>query len=120
MSFLETQCAKFAEALFAKGRQVDGSADGQQRLIGADIGSGALTADVLLARLQGQHIPGLLLAALFDRLPNEPTWQQAHILAAGRHKAERRSAVAHGITKAHQLPHGDIGSIFARRRQHAQ
>src|SRR5260370_9945818 len=81
MSFLETQCAKFAEALFAKGRQVDGSADGQQRLIGADIGSGALTADLLLTRFQRQHIPGFFVAAPLYRLSTDPAPEQAHISA---------------------------------------
>src|SRR5205085_9561509 len=76
--------------------------------------------DVLLAGLQCQHITGLLVAALFDRLPDKSTGQEAHILAARRHEAERGPAVAHGVAEAHEFTYSDIGTVIGWGRQHAQ
>src|SRR5579884_85613 len=120
MGFLQAELAEFAEALLAERRQVNRRAHGQQRLVGADIGGGTLAADVLLAGLQRQYVAGLLLAALFDRLPDEPARQQAHIFAARGHEAQRGTAIAHGITETHQLAHGNVRSIPGRRGQDAE
>src|SRR5258708_2531613 len=97
MGFVEAEFAEFAEALLAECRQENGCSYGQQRLVSADIGSGAFAANMLLSGLQSQHIAGLFLGTLFDRLPDEPAWQQAHIFAARGHEAQRRTTVAHGI-----------------------
>ncbi len=68
MRFLQTEFAQFAEALLAQRGQVDGGADSQQRLVGADIGGGAFAANMLLAGLQCQYVASLLL-----RRPLQPS-----------------------------------------------
>src|SRR5690348_4438477 len=120
MSFLEAEFTKLAEALLAKSSQEDGRADSQQRLIGANIGGSAFTTDMLLASLQCQYVTGLLFPTLFNRLPDKSTWHETHILIACRHEAKRRTAIAHGIAKAHEFAYSDIGAIIAGSCQHAK
>src|SRR5579859_7218948 len=101
MGLLETQLAQFAEALLAESRHVNRRSYRQQRLISADIGGGSLATDVLLARLQRQHVAGAFIAAFFDGLPDESAWEQAHVFVTRCHEAQRGAAVAHGIAEAH-------------------
>src|SRR5262249_1353181 len=73
-----------AEADLAKRGELDGSGQRQQSLVCADIRGGALTADVLLARLKGQDVAGL--AAVVHRLADETAWQPADEGSPGREK----------------------------------
>ena len=75
---------------------------------------------MLFAGLQSQHVAGLLLAAFLDRLPDKSSRQEAHILLFRRRETKGRTAVTHGVAKAHQLTYGNIGSVLTWGSQHAQ
>ncbi len=71
-------------------RHVDGRCRHQQALVGTDIGSRLGTADMLLARLQGQG--ETLLAVQIHGPADDPARHLAHIVLAATHKSEIRPA----------------------------
>ncbi|MNW55435.1 hypothetical protein D3C74_330930 [compost metagenome] len=76
MALADIQLPNLAHALFAHDRQIYGSAQRQQRLVGADVRSGFLTADMLLAGLKRKHEAALAVAV--NSLADNPARHAAH------------------------------------------
>ena len=84
--FPEAQGGRLAQSVLAHLAEVDGHAQGDQRLTGADVGGGALAPDMLLAGLQGQDecpAPGLVHGRADD-----PTGQLADVALTGCEQAD--------------------------------
>ena len=56
VGLLQAQLGYLAQPLLAQVAEVDGGAQGDQGLAGADVGGGLLAPDVLLAGVQGEHV----------------------------------------------------------------
>ncbi len=89
-----------------------------ERVVGADVRGRLLAADVLLARLQGEHEA----AAAVDvaRLADEAAGQTSHELGAHGHEAQAGAAVAHRIAERLRLADDDVRAERARRLQQAE
>src|SRR5690606_3869794 len=59
---LQAQFGDLPQSLRTYGGEVDRGPQRQQSLIGADVARGLVPADVLLARLQAEHVTGLAVA----------------------------------------------------------
>ena len=70
----------------------------EQRLVGGDVRGRLLAPDVLLARLQGQHIAALTRGV--HRLADDPAGQPADVVGARGEEAVVRAAVAHRVARA--------------------
>src|SRR6185503_6498594 len=87
---LDQQLTELHEPITAEPAEVDDAGERVERLRGADVRGRLLAADVLLARLQGQHEAAL--AVDVDGLPRDPARQLAQVLLRGREEAERGAA----------------------------
>ena len=72
--------------MLAKQAHINRRSQCDQPLVGADIGSGFLAADVLLTGGQGEHISAL--AAVIDSLAYQAPRHLAHVLFAGGKDAQ--------------------------------
>src|SRR5438132_1175523 len=93
MRLLQAQLGGLAQTVGTKGRQVNCGPQGEQALIRADIARRLLAANVLLARLEGQHPAAL--AGTVDGLAYEPTGNLPDEFLPARHDPQIRPAVAH-------------------------
>ena len=107
---------QFAQAFLAVDRHEDRRHQGDQRLIGADVGRRLLAADVLLARRQRQAERAI--AARVLGLAHQPAGHLAHEFLLGGDDAGERAAVARRNGERLQLARHDIG--IARRLQQSQ
>src|SRR5262249_49344616 len=105
----QTLLTQLAEAGLAQRGKLDGTGERQQCLVCADVGGGALAADVLLARLEGKDIAAL--APVVHGLAHEAAGQPTDECGLGSEEADGRSAVANGIPQALPLGGDDIGAI---------
>ncbi len=101
----------FSQALRAHGAEVNGRRQGQQGLVGADVAVGLLTADVLLAGLQGQHEAALAAVVLGHAA--DAAGHLAHQGHLGGQKAQVGPAKAGRNAQALALAAGDVGPKFA-------
>ena len=90
----------------------------QQRLRRADVGGGLFTADMLLARLQGQPVGAA--APRINRHADDPARHRAFELIAAGHEGRMRAAIAHRHAKTLRRAHGDIRPHRARLFQKAE
>ena len=97
------------------GRQVDLCCEREQGLVGADVGSRVLAADVLLPRLQGQGVGAPLVVV--QRHADEATRDTSHLRLRDRHEADVRSAERGWDTEWLSVPDGDIESALTGGRQ---
>ena len=92
--------------------------EGEQRLVGGDVGGRLLAPDVLLARLQGQHIAAV--ARGVDRLADDPARQPPDELRARGEEAVVRAAVAHRVAGRLALADRHRAAVVAGRFEHAE
>ncbi|MNE79781.1 hypothetical protein D3C80_1763000 [compost metagenome] len=76
MTLADIQPANLAHTFFAHHGQVYGSAQRQQRLVGANVRGRFFAADMLLAGLQGQYEAAF--AVTVNRLADDPARHAAH------------------------------------------
>ena len=98
--------------------QVGGGGQRAERLVGADVARRLLAADVLLARLQGEHVP--LAALRVAGGSHQAAGHLPHRRHARRHEADVRPA--EGDRDAERLALGghDVGAVRARRLEQGQ
>src|SRR5215212_7131351 len=94
---------------------VDGSGEGCERLVGADVRVGLRAPDVLLATTQSKDVGEL--AVLVHRLPGDAPGELPHELLVGRHVPCVRATEEEGHPEWLGLPHRDIGPEVARALQ---
>ncbi len=92
--------------------------DGEQHLRGADVAGGLLTADVLLAGLQGEAVG--LVAVGVDGDADQAARQAAGELLVHRHVAGVRSAEAHRHAEALGGAHRDVRAQLAGRGEQGE
>src|SRR5207237_935019 len=87
------------QSLRAEGGEVDGGAQGEQTLVGADVARRLLATDVLLARLQRQHPAALAIA--IGRLADQSSRHLAQelLVAAAGQQPDVRPAVGSSRTR---------------------
>src|SRR5690606_23323495 len=92
----------------AEPREVDDAGQGVEHLGGADVVRGLLAADVLLARLEGEHesAPAVDVA----RLPGDPPGHAPDVLGRGGEEPERGAAEVESVAEGLALPHRDVGA----------
>ena len=83
--------------MFSKQAQINGRCQSQQSLVGADIGGGSITADMLFPGGQGEYICSL--AAIINRFTSQATCHLAHIFLAGGKQAQVGSTIGEGDTQ---------------------
>src|SRR5581483_1736665 len=92
--------------------QIDHATQRVERLRGADIRCRALSTDVLLARLQGQHEPAPTI--LIACLSGDPSRQPAQQRLGGGEEAEGGTAEVKPAPERLALADGEIDPAFAR------
>ena len=109
---------QLTQALRAEQAQVHEPGEGEQRLVGGDVRGRLLAPDVLLARLQREHVA--TLAREVHRLADDAAGQPPDVLGARREEPVVRPAVAHRV--AGRLPFADRQrtAVRAGRLEHAQ
>ena len=96
----------------AQPRQLDGAADGDQRLVGADVGRRLLPADVLLPRAQRRDVGPAALGV--DGLAHQAAGQAPHVLEPAGEQAEVGPAEAERRAEGLPLPHHHVGAVRRR------
>ena len=109
---------QLAKPLRPEQAQVHEPGQREQRLVGGDVRRRLLAPDVLLARLQGQHIAAL--ARGVHRLADDPARQPAHVVRACGQEAVVRSAVAHRVAGGLALADRHRAAVGTRRLEHAE
>ena len=99
-------------------RHVNRGAEREQSLVGADVGSGALAFDVLLAGGQRQHVGAL--AAVVHGLADETSRHFVNVGFLRGEEAERRAAVPHRESQRLAFADHDVRAHFAGRLEHGQ
>ena len=97
---------------------MDHAAEGVQRLGGADVVGRLLAADVLLARLQGEHEAAT--AVDVGRLAGDPARHAPDLLVGRAEEAEGGAAVVEAVAERLALADGDVDAALARRAQDAE
>ena len=108
---LEHQLGQLDDPALAQPAQVDHAGERVQRLRGADVRGGLLAADVLLARLQGEHEPALAVDVL--GLAGDPPRHPAHQRLGGGEEAERRAAEVEPVAERLALADRDVDPALA-------
>ena len=76
MRLLIAKFGNLPQSLLAKHRKIDGCAERDQTLIGADVGSGTFTFDVLFARGEREDVRALTMCyQLFRRRDAQPSYE---------------------------------------------
>ncbi len=114
----EQELSQLHEAPATKPGEIDDARERVERLRGADVGGGLLAADVLLARLQGEHEAAT--AVDITRLPRDAPGHTAQVGLAGGEEAERGAAEVEAVAKRLALPHGDVDAALAGRGEDAE
>ena len=91
-----------AQAFFAEQREVHGGGQRAERLVGADVRSGLLAADVLLAR--GERQDEAAAAFGIDGLARETPGHLTDKFVARRKNADERPAIARSAGRSFGLP----------------
>ena len=115
---LVADCVELAHPFGAHQGEIDRAPESHQGLVGADVGSGFLAADVLLAGLQGEDEGAASLR--IGGLPDDAAGEFAHPLASAGHKAHVRAAVAKGYAEALAVSHCDVGAPFGGGLHHGE
>ncbi len=97
---------------------IHGGHDGEQHLCGADVAGGLLTADVLLARLQGEAAGGVA-GGVFGHT-DEAAGQAAFESVFDRHEGGVRTAKTERHAEALAVPHTDVRAELSRRAQQGE
>ena len=109
-------CHRLTGSFFQAGRthcrQVEPGSECAKRLVGADIGAGLFTPDVLLSGLERQN--ERTVSPVVVGLADDPARQLAHELGRCRHKAKVRSAIAQAQAKRLSLTDCDIRPTLSR------
>src|ERR1700681_2626894 len=116
MRFSQVLLGQFAQSLLAVNGHENGSHEGNERLVGADVGGGFLAADVLFASSQGEA-EGPIAARVLGLTDNAARYL-AHELFLGGDDSRERTAVNRRNRKRLQLPGDDVG--IARRLHQAE
>ena len=103
---------ELAQALGPEPRQVDGAGEGHQGLVGAHVGLRLLTADVLLARLEREHVAATAVSV--EGLAHDPARDLADMGQGGGEQPEVGAAEVQGAAEQLPLPHHHIGAIVTR------
>ncbi len=112
MGFLIAQLGNLAKPFFTKEGEIDRGRQGQQSLVGANIGSGPLPLDVLFAGSQGKDIRPL--AAVINRLTYQPAGHLVEKLFAGGKETQVGTAKGERDAQRLPLPHDNICAHFTR------
>src|SRR5262245_54548810 len=91
MRLLITKFGDLTQSVFAKHRKIYRCAEREQTLIGANIGRGAFTFDVLFARCEREDVGAL--AFIINSFSDETPRHLVDILLARREKADAWSAI---------------------------
>ena len=89
------------------------SHDGKKHLRGADVASGFVAADVLLAGLQGKAQGGI--AGGIFREPDQTSGQAAFVVVLGREKRSMRTAITERHAETLRATDHDVRTEFAGR-----
>ena len=98
--------------------QVDEAGQSEQRLVRRDVGRGLLTADVLLAGLQGEDIAAL--ARGVGGLADDPARHAAGVVRLSGDEPVVRAAEGLEVARALPLADGDRATVVAGSLQHAE
>src|SRR6185295_9041502 len=98
--------------------QVHDARERVQSLGGADVVSGLFAADVLLARLEGEHEAALALDVA--RLARDPARHLAQEPLRRREEAERRPAEVEPVAERLALADADVHALLAGRLEDAE
>ena len=109
----------FAQALLTHQREIDRHEEGHEALVRADVRSGLLAADVLLAGLKRQYEATLGLATAVGlghvvRHADNAAWHLADELLCAAHIAHVRTSELHGDAQRLSVAYGNVGSPLAR------
>src|SRR5262245_23513542 len=106
MRFLIAKFGDLAQSLFAKQRKINRRAEGDQSLIGADVGRGTFTLDVLFTRCEREDIGALTF--VIDRFADETPRHLVDVLLARREKANAWSAIPHRDAQRLPVAYNDV------------
>ena len=118
MRLLVAQLRDAAQSSRTERRQVHHRRQCDELLARADVARRALASDVLLARLQRQHVAGPPLDVL--RLADDAARHLPHVLVAAREHADVWPTEAQWHAQRLSLGHDDIGAVLRRRPVQAE
>ena len=106
--------ANLAQPLRAEPREVNEAREREERLIRRDVRGRLLAPDVLLARLQRQHVAAAPLEV--RRLADDPARQPSRVLGLRRQEAVVRPCERLVVAGALALADRHVGAVVARRQ----
>ena len=110
MRLLVAKLGHLSESVFTQQAHVDCGRQGDQSLIGTDIGGGLLAADVLLSGGQGEYVSAL--STIIHGLPNQAAGHFTDVFLAGGENAQVRPAEAQWDAKRLAFAGDDVCAKF--------
>ena len=113
MRFLVTQIRRLAQAMSAHDAHIDAGRQRHQALVGANVAGRFLAPDILLARLEREHVTAF--AFFIHRLAHNAARDATHIFARGAEETQVGTAKAKRHTQRLTFAGHDVRAIFRRR-----
>ena len=107
-----------AEPSLAEHRGANRHRERDEAMVGADVGSRFVPADVLLAGGEGEHVSGCAIGV--EGAPHEPAWHLPDEGSGRSEEAYTRATVLRRNRQRLTLAHADVDSDRARRLEHRE